>query len=134
ARRPTPPPLHPRPATPAAAAHPPPADHRDHHQPAPARLDPPRTRDHARRPPPPPRHPTPRMVPARLLHPHPPGHLPAQHADAATILDKRTRPLSRCLEIRRCFRSSCTFVWYGHWGGGTGVAGGEVRGAVPAPG
>src|SRR5262249_59319875 len=89
-----PPPLQPRPAPAAAAAHPPPADHRDHHQPAPARLDATRTRDHARRPPPPPRHPTPRMVPARLLHPHRPGHLPAQHADAATILDKRTRPLT----------------------------------------
>jgi hypothetical protein len=26
------------------------------------------------------------MVPARLFHPHRPGHLPAQHADAATII------------------------------------------------
>jgi hypothetical protein len=33
-------------------------------------------------------------VPARLLHPHRPGHLPAQHADAAIIIDNRARPLT----------------------------------------
>ena len=54
----------------AAAAHPSPEDHRDHHPPAPARLDATRTRDHAQRPPPTLHHPAPGMVPARLLHPH----------------------------------------------------------------
>jgi hypothetical protein len=34
------------------------------------------------------------MVPARLLHPHRAGHLPAQHADTSAILDNRTRPLT----------------------------------------
>jgi hypothetical protein len=62
--------------------------------PTPARLDATRTRPNAQRPPPPPRNPAARMVPARLLHPHRPGHLPAQHANAATITDNRARPLT----------------------------------------
>src|SRR5262249_37061438 len=96
---PAPPPtlrLRPQPANPARA------DHRHHHRPAPARLDATRTRPNAQRPPPPPRHPASRMVPARLLHPHRPGHLPAQHAGATTILDIRARPLTtrHCVAAR----------------------------------
>ena len=70
------------------------ADHRHHHQPAPARLERPRTRRPARRQTPAHAHPAPRMGPARLLPPHRLRHLPAQHATSRHILDNRTRPLT----------------------------------------
>ena len=59
-----------------AAAHPAGADHRHHHQPAPARLERPRTRPAPGRQAPQHAHPARRMGTAGLLHPHRLRHLP----------------------------------------------------------
>src|SRR4051794_7718103 len=39
-----------------------------------------------------------------------------------------------CRQIKRCFSSWASLVWYGHPGGDAGRADGEVRGGVPALG
>ena len=121
------PPLQPRPAPATAATHPPPADHRDHHRPAPARLDATRTRPNAQRPPPPPRHPAARMVPARLLHPHRARHLPAQHTDTAAILDNPSQTLNYVALDRVATRKRSRRV---EWRPETGVRG--RRGCHPS--
>ena len=76
----------------APAADPPRQDHRHHHQPAPARLERPRTRRPARRQTPQHAHPARRMGPARLLHPHRLRHLPPQHAARRHVLDNPPDP------------------------------------------
>ena len=83
ARRPQARPDPPRPpqhTPPASAAHPPGADHRHHHQPAPARLERPRTRHPPGRQTPEHAHPARRMGTAGVLHPHRLRHLQTQHA------------------------------------------------------
>ena len=70
----------PRPPRPPRPAHPPGADHRPHHQPAPARLERPRTRHPPARQTPEHAHPARRMGTPGLLHPHRLRHLQTQHA------------------------------------------------------
>ncbi len=85
---------HTPPAPPARAADPPGADHRHHHQPAPARLERPRTRRPAGRQTPQHAHPARRMGTPGLLHPHRLRHLQTQHAASRYTLDKPARPLT----------------------------------------
>jgi hypothetical protein len=85
--------------TAAPAADPARADHRHHHQPAPARLERPRTRPAPARQAPQHAHPARRMGQAGLLHPNRLRHLRPQHAKPSN-LDKRSRPLT----TRHCLR------------------------------
>ena len=82
---------HPRPASPA---HPPGTGHRDHHQPAPARLERPRPGPPPGRQAPEHAHPARRMGTAGVLHPHRLRHLPPQHAIRPDPLDKPARSLT----------------------------------------
>ena len=86
----------PRPCRPAR--HPPRADHRHHHQPAPARLERPRTRRPARGQAQEHAHPARRMGPSRLLHPHRLRHLPPQHA--ASRHPRQPRPTLNYAALR----------------------------------
>ena len=95
----------PRPPQPA---HPPGADHRHHHRPAPARLERPRARHPPGRQAPEHAHPARRMGTARLLHPHRIRHLRPQHAASRYTVDNRARPLTSrpCAAQRRALISA----------------------------
>ena len=96
-------PLRPQHAPAASPAHPPGAGHRDHHQPAPARVERPRPGHPARRQTPEHAHPARRMGTAGILHPHRLRHLPSQHAALRYPLDKPARSLTS----RLCFVIGC---------------------------
>ena len=86
------------------AGHPPGTDHRHHHQPAPARLERPRTRRPAARQTPEHAHPARRTDTPGLLHPHRLRNLQTQHADGEhPSLDNRARPLTS----RLCYAMAC---------------------------
>ena len=72
---------------PGPAADPPRADHRQHHQPAPERLERPRTRRPPARQTPEYAYPARRMGRPRLLHPHWLRHLPNQDATSRYTFD-----------------------------------------------
>ena len=81
-------PLRPQHTPAASPADPPGPGHRDHHQPAPARVERPRPRRPARRQTPEHAHPARRMDTAGVLHPHRLRHLQTQHAALRYPLDK----------------------------------------------
>src|ERR1019366_1072565 len=79
--------------TPGSATDPAAAHHRDHDQPAPTGMERSRTRPAPAHQAPQHAHPARRMGQTRLLHPHRPRHLCAQHAEPS-LLDNRPRPLT----------------------------------------